>query len=68
LGFDLLSLVYVLDVTNTKVEADAEVEAERFDPERETDSYTDNVRKDVLRVKEVEKMNVPDHILFQIKP
>ena len=45
MGFDLLSLVYVLDVTNTKVEADAEVEAERFDPERETDSYTDKCKE-----------------------
>jgi len=45
LGFDLPSLVYVLDVTNTKVEADAEVEAERFDPECETDSYTDKCKE-----------------------
>jgi len=58
LGFDLLSLVYVLDVTNTKVEADAEVEAERFDPERETDSYTDK-RKERHLTREVEKINVP---------
>ena len=58
MGFDLLSLVYVLDVTNTKVEADAEVEAERFDPERETDSYTDK-RKERHLTREVEKINVP---------
>ena len=49
MGSDLPSLMYVLDVTNTEAEADTEVEAECFDPERETDSYTDNVREDVLR-------------------
>jgi len=54
LGFDLPSLLYVLDVTATEAEADAEVEAEHFDPERETDSYTDK-RKERRLTKEVEK-------------
>jgi len=58
LGFDLPSLVYVLDATDTEAEADAEVEAERFDPKRETDSYTDK-RKERRLTKEVEKINVP---------
>jgi len=37
--------MYVLDVTNTEAEADAELEAEHFDPERETDSYTDKCKE-----------------------
>jgi len=44
LGSDLPSLVYVLDATDTEAEADAEVEAERFDPKRKKDSYTDKCR------------------------
>ena len=45
LGSDLLSLVHVLDATDTEVEADAKVEVERFDPERETDSYTEKCKE-----------------------
>ena len=54
LGFDIPSLVYVLDATDTEAEADAEVEADCFDPKRETDSYTDK-RKERHLTKEVEK-------------
>ena len=50
--------MYVLDVIDTEAEADAEVEAERCDPERETDCYTDKCKGRRL-TKEVEKMNVP---------
>ena len=58
LGSDFPSLVYVLDATDTEAEADAEVEADCFDPKRETDSYTDK-RKERDLTKEVEKINVP---------